>query len=259
MRKRLDILAAETLGVSRSKAQALIMAGAIFVDDKVITKSGTEIDEGAVVQIKEVMPYVSRGALKLEKAAKEFDIDFSGKVICDIGASTGGFTDYALQNGALKVYAVDTGYGQLDQKLRADKRVINMERTNIKDVDALPEPIDIFVIDVSFISLKKVLPQVITIIRNSPARSVAEGEGGSFEIRHSSHVVALVKPQFEVGKKVADKYKGVIRDESIRREVLEDIKNFAGSIGFRVLGTTKSPITGAKGNREHLLYLSLRA
>jgi 23S rRNA (cytidine1920-2'-O)/16S rRNA (cytidine1409-2'-O)-methyltransferase len=196
----------------------------------------------------EAFPYVSRGALKLKRAIETFGIDLAGKTIADIGASTGGFTDYALQNGADKVYAIDCGYGQLDQKLRNDKRVINMERTNIKDVEALPDPIDIFVIDVSFISLKKILPQVITIIRNS-----------KFEIRNSSDIIALIKPQFEVGKEVADRYRGVIKDENIRQEVVTDIKNFATKSGYIIEGLTDSPIKGAKGNKEFLLYMSLRA
>jgi len=255
MKKRLDILTAEKLNISRAKAQALIMAGAIFVDEKMFTKSGLSIEETSDIRAREAFPYVSRGALKLEKAAQEFGIVFKDKIIADIGASTGGFTDYSLQHGAKKVYAIDCGYGQLDQKLRNNKRVINMERTNIKDVEALPESIDVFVIDVSFISLKKVLPQVATIIRNSKTCPATDG----FEIRNSSDIIALIKPQFEVGKKIADKYRGVITDENIRQEVVTDIKNFATKNGFTIESLTESPIKGAKGNKEFLLYLSLRA
>lgn len=245
-KQRLDILVSERLNISRSKAQALIMAGSILINGKPSGKAGQEIEVDSLIETKDLFPYVSRGALKLEKAIKEFHLDLAGKVICDIGASTGGFTDYALQHGATKVYAIDSGYGQLDQKLRNDSRVINMERTNIKDVDSLPEPIDLFVIDVSFISLKKVLPQIITITRNS-----------KLEIGNSSNVIALIKPQFEVGKEVADKYRGVITDESIREGVVKDIEDFSKEIGFKVEGITDSPIKGAKGNKEFLIYLTI--
>ena len=256
MKKRLDILISNKFGLTRNKAQALIMAGNIYIDGKPQTKSGLTVAEDVTITMIEAFPYVSRGALKLKKAIETFDIDLHGKTIADIGASTGGFTDYALQNGADKVYAIDCGYGQLDQKLRNDKRVINMERTNIKDVEALPESIDMFVIDVSFISLKKILPQVITIISNFkflPARSLKTKEG---QISNCD-VIALIKPQFEVGKEVADKYRGVITDENIRQAVVADIKNFATKSGFIIEGLTESPIKGAKGNKEFLLYLTI--
>jgi 23S rRNA (cytidine1920-2'-O)/16S rRNA (cytidine1409-2'-O)-methyltransferase len=243
MKKRLDILVSEKMGVSRSKAQGYIMAGRVFVNDRAATKAGLEFDESDVIEITEVSPYVSRGAEKLEGATKEFEIDFKNKIVCDVGASTGGFTDFALQNGAKKVYAIDVGYGQLDKKLRDDKRVINMERTNIRNINELPEKIDIFVIDVSFISLKKILPQVITVNKNS-----------KLKIKNYD-VVALIKPQFEVGKKIADKYKGVIKDKKIQEEVLEDIKKFAQDLDYIIKGVTTSPIKGAKGNAEFLLYL----
>lgn len=237
MKKRLDILVAEKLNISRAKAQAMIMAGEVLISDNAAIKSGQEYSDDVEITIKEQFPYVSRGALKIEKAAKEFDINFSGKVICDIGASTGGFTDYALQNGAKKVYAIDAGYGQLDQKLRNDSRVINMERTNIKEVENLPDHIDFFVIDVSFISLKKVLPQCKKINPKTP-------------------IIALIKPQFEVGKEIADKTRGVIKDDKIRTEVIDNIKQFAENIGYSIEGVTESPIRGAKGNEEFLMYLS---
>jgi 23S rRNA (cytidine1920-2'-O)/16S rRNA (cytidine1409-2'-O)-methyltransferase len=246
MKERLDILVADKLGLTRSKAQALIMSGSVLIDDKPATKSGTEYQSDVEIRLKDTLPYVSRGALKLEKAATEFGLDFAGKIICDIGASTGGFTDYVLQQGAKKVYAIDCGYGQLDQKLRKDKRVINMERTNIKEVDSLPEPIDVFVIDVSFISLKQVLPQVTTIIRNS-----------KLEIINSSDLIALVKPQFEVGKEIADKYRGVIKDQALREKVLDNIIDYSTKLGFKILGKTESPITGAKGNLEYLVLFNL--
>lgn len=244
MKKRLDLLVSEEEKISRAKAQALILAGQVLVDGKVMDKAGTEVDEKAMITVKEKFPYVSRGALKLEAAAKEFKIDFRGKIVCDVGASTGGFTDFALQDGAKKVYAIDTGYGQIDQKLREDPRVILMERTNIKEVKSLPEPIDIFVIDVSFISLKQVLPAVQNIIRKSAI------ENQKFSI------VALIKPQFEVGKEVADKTKGVIKDEKIQMAVVEEIGRFAETIGYKIQGLTQSPITGAKGNKEFLVYLT---
>lgn len=246
MKTRLDILVAERYDLSRAKAQALIMAGSVLVNGKPATKSGAEYDTDIPIRIKETMPYVSRGGLKLEKAALEFGLDFTGKTICDIGASTGGFTDYALQGGAAKVYAIDTGKGQIAQKLREDRRVVLLENTNVRNVDSLPEPIDIFVIDVSFISLKKVLPQVITIIENCKLKIV------------NCSVIALVKPQFEVGKDVADKHRGIIKDNKIREEVVRDIEISAKNLGFEVLGITDSPIAGAKGNREYLLHLELR-
>lgn len=236
MKKRLDILVAEKGNISREKAQALIMAGAVFLDGQKATKPGIQYDESMNVAITQRMPYVSRGALKLEKAASEFGIDFTGKTVCDVGASTGGFTDYALRHGAKKVYAIDTGYGQIDQKLREDKRVVLLEKTNIKNVESLPENIDMFVIDVSFISLRQVLPAVK-------------------KIDQSSEVVALIKPQFEVGKEMADKTKGIIRDEEVQAEVVEQIGKYAEENGFRIEGVIDSPITGAKGNKEFLIYL----
>ena len=243
MKKRLDILVSEKKDLSRAKAQAMIMAGQVFVDGTLASKAGAEFDESKKIEIKDLFPYVSRGALKIEKAYQDFNINFKDKVACDIGASTGGFTDFALQNGAKKVYAIDVGYGQLAQKLRENDRVVVMERTNIRDVSDLPEKIDIFIIDVSFISLKKVLPQILTIIRNS-----------KFEIRNSS-VISLVKPQFEVGKKIADKFKGVIKDEKIQESVLKDIISYAENLGFKLKNKTTSPIKGTKGNREYLIHL----
>lgn len=246
MKKRLDILVSEITGETRSKSQAIIMAGQIFVDNKIIDKPGALVDESLDIKIKSLFPYVSRGALKLKGAQEKFKINFKDKIVCDIGASTGGFTDCALQNGAKKVYAIDVGYGQLAQKIREDERVVVMEKTNIKNVASLPEPVDIFVIDVSFISLKKVLPQIQLIIQNS-----------KLETRKSSEVIALVKPQFEVGKKIADKFRGVITDPKIQEGVLEDIKEFAQNLGYTIEDETESPIKGAKGNREFLLYIKV--
>jgi len=237
MKKRIDeFLVEKGLADSREKAKRLVMAGQVYIGEH---KPAQMVEETADVYVKEQFPYVSRGALKLEKAFREFKIDFKDKVIADIGASTGGFTDFSLQHGAKKSYAIDVGYGQLAHKLRQDTRVINMERTHFLDVEILPEKIDIFVADVSFISLKKIIPHIKKIVQN-------QGE--------TSDVIALVKPQFEVGKEVADRYKGVIVDQNIRSKVLKDIVDFTLSQGFKVLGTTESPIEGAKGNREYLIY-----
>jgi 23S rRNA (cytidine1920-2'-O)/16S rRNA (cytidine1409-2'-O)-methyltransferase len=237
MKQRLDIVVSEKLKISRAKAQALIMAGEIFVDGQKAVKAGENIDIDSTIKANERFPYVSRGALKLEKAVKEYGLNLENTVVCDIGASTGGFADYVLQHGARKVFAIDSGYGQLDQKLRNDVRVVNMERTNIKNIGSLPEKIDFFVIDVSFISLKKVLPQCKKIEPESP-------------------VIALIKPQFEVGKEIADKTKGIIKDEKIRQNVVTDISKFSESLGYNIVGVTDSPITGAKGNKEFLIYLT---
>lgn len=268
MKKRLDSMVAEKEKISREKAQALIMAGVVFIDGKKSDKSGTQVGDDLEIEVKEKSPYVSRGALKLEKAVKEFGISFKDKVVCDVGASTGGFTDFVLQNGAKKVYAIDSGYGQLDLRLRNDKRVINMERTNIKEVDSLPEPVDVFTCDVSFISLKQVLPAIQTLIQNcchsdrvkQVEESLYDEDKGSLRFgrddKRRVDIVVLIKPQFEVGKKIADRYKGVIKDEKIRQAVVNDIKDFAESIGYKVQGLTESPITGAKGNKEFLLYLN---
>lgn len=236
MKKRLDILVAERLELSRAKAQALIMAGAIFVDDKITTKSGTEVSENAEIRAKESFPYVSRGALKLKEAVESFGLDLGGQVVADIGASTGGFTDYSLQSGAVRVYAIDTGKGQIAQKLREDRRVVLFENTNIRVVNSLPEPIDYFVVDVSFISLKKVLP----VLKNIDGQAA---------------VIALIKPQFEVGKEIADKTKGIIRDSRTQKTVVEEIKTFAEELGYHTQGIIESPISGAKGNKEFLIYL----
>ncbi len=241
--RRLDRIVSELTGASRARARSLIMAGRVFVEGARADKAGTEIPDGKKVEVKDSFPYVSRGALKIKEAAEKFGIDFSQKIICDIGASTGGFTDYALQRGARKVYAIDVGYGQLAQKIREDRRVVVMERTNIKEVESLPEAVDIFLIDVSFISLKKVLPQVKKIIESS-----GSGSGGT-------DIVALIKPQFEVGKETADRCRGVIKDKEVHREVVSGIKEYIRGLGLRPVGVVESPVKGAKGNTEFLIYL----
>jgi len=236
-KERIDVLVSQKLNITRAKAQALLMAGQVFIKDKRIDKAGTLVDSKSIIKIKKLFPYVSRGALKIKEATEKFNISFKDRVVCDVGSSTGGFSDFALQEGAKKIYAIDTGKGQLAQKIRQDKRVVVMEQTNIRDIYNLPEKIDIFLVDVSFISLKKVLPQLQKIEDDAP-------------------IIALVKPQFEVGKEIADKYKGVIKDPKIQQEVIIEIKDFARNLGYQLSGEIESPITGAKGNKEYLIYLT---
>lgn len=225
---------------SRAKAQAAIMAGQVLVDERKIDKPGTAVKEDAAIRLLgEQLRYVSRGGLKLEKALQVFPISVKGKVMADIGASTGGFTDCALQNGAVKVYAIDVGYGQLAWKLRNDPRVINMERTNARALDetSLPEPVEGASVDVAFISLDKILPAVKKIL-----------EPGGF-------VLALIKPQFEAGKEKVGK-KGVVRDPAIHDEVIKSVIAFARAEGFGIGGLDFSPVKGPEGNIEYLLYLT---
>jgi len=239
-KQRIDILMANSgLAESRNKAQRLVMAGEVRVDGQLVHKSSELFDSSCHITIKSKPKYVSRGGLKLEKAITEFNInDIVGGICVDIGASTGGFTDCLLQNGAEKVYAVDVGFGQLHQSLRKNQRVIEMERMNVKDVKDFPEPIDLVTIDVSFISLKRVLPLVRNWCKHKKLR-----------------VIALIKPQFEVGRKIAAKGKGVIRSDRDRQKVVNDILSTAREEGFNVLGVTESPIKGPKGNVEFLTYL----
>lgn len=235
---RLDILLVNKgLAESRSKAQALIMAGKVRVDDQVATKAGMAIPVEAVVAVEDELPYVSRGGLKLAAALDSFNINPEALICADVGASTGGFTDTLLQRGAAKVYAIDVGYGQLAWKLRQDKRVIVMERTNARHLNTLPEPIDLATIDASFISLKLILPAVVKWV-TSPAL-----------------VLALVKPQFEAGRSQVGKG-GVVRDPEVHRQVLLDIINYAKDLNFSISGVIPSPITGPAGNYEFLLYLN---
>lgn len=238
---RLDVyLTKKGLTTSRERAKALIMAGQVYVKNQKCDKAGTMLDENETeVEVRgEQLKYVSRGGLKLEKAMQEFPITLDGKVAMDIGASTGGFTDCMLQNGARKVYAVDVGYGQFAWKLRSDERVVNMERTNIRYVtpEDIGEPIDFASIDVSFISLKIVLPAAYNLL--SP-----DGE-----------IVALIKPQFEAGKGQVGK-KGVVRDKNIHFEVIRGVLDFATENGFKLLGLSFSPIKGPEGNIEYLAYI----
>ncbi|WP_298268285.1 TlyA family RNA methyltransferase [Geobacter sp.] len=239
-RERLDKLLVDRGVVqSRDRARALIMAGQVVVNDHLVDKVGARIPVDAEIRLKgEDIPYVSRGGLKLARALDEFAIDVTGLVAIDVGASTGGFTDCLLQRGARKVFAVDVGYGQLAWKLRQDPRVVNLEKTNIRYLEpaVLGESPDLAVIDASFISLDKVLPPTLRLVR----------PGGA--------VVALIKPQFEVGRGEVGKG-GVVRDEGKHREVVANVVALAESLGLTVRGVTESPILGPKGNREFLVYL----
>ncbi len=241
MKQRLDILLTEkNFFDSRARAKAMIMAGKILVNGQKVDKAGTLIAPDAEIRILgEEMPFVSRGGLKLQKALDVFKIILSGKIAADVGASTGGFTDCMLQHGAKKVYAIDVGYGQLAWKLRQDERVVNMERTNIRNVkrENFSEELDFVSIDVAFISLEKVLPVVYELLKDS-------GE-----------VVALIKPQFEAGREHVGK-KGVVKDKKIHAAVIEKILNFAANVGFKICGLDFSPIKGPEGNIEYLAYLA---
>ncbi len=240
MKERLDVLLVRrNLAGSRQKAQALIMSGIVYVNGQKEDKSGSTFDEEALIEVRgNALPYVSRGGLKLEKALKSFDIGLNGEICMDVGASTGGFTDCMLQNGAARVYAVDVGHGQLDWKLRNDPRVICMEKTNIRYVTPsdIPEKIGFASIDVSFISLTKVL---------GPVKALLRDEG---------RVVCLIKPQFEAGREKVGR-KGVVRDKGTHLEVINEIIDHARSLSFTVRGLDFSPIKGPEGNIEYLLYL----
>lgn len=237
---RLDVLLVEQGYLeSRQKAQATIMSGLVFVNNQRVDKPGTMITADAAIEVRgNAIPYVSRGGLKLEKAMKTYGLVLDGKICADIGASTGGFTDCMLQNGAQKVYAVDVGYGQLDWKLRSDARVVCMERTNARYLthEQVPDELDFASVDVSFISLKLILPMLDTLLKE---------EG---------YVVCLVKPQFEAGKEKVGK-KGVVRDPAVHLEVLENFFIHAKESNFTVIGITYSPIRGPEGNIEYLGYL----
>ena len=240
MKERLDVLVVRHgLAESREKAKAMIMSGDIFVNNQREDKAGSMFPDDVVVELKgKPMKYVSRGGLKLEKALLEFDLSLENKVCMDIGASTGGFTDCMLQNGAKKVYSVDVGYGQFAWKLRQDERVVCMEKTNIRYVtlDQIGEPLDFASVDVSFISLTKVLPAAFLLMN----------EGGE--------MICLIKPQFEAGREQIGK-NGIIKDPKIHLAVLEKVAAFAGTHGFAVMGVDYSPIQGGHGNIEFLMYV----
>ena len=240
MKERLDVLLVKRgLAVSREKAKAVIMAGNVYVDNQKEDKAGTMFQDTVKIEVRgNTLKYVSRGGLKLEKAMTHFGVTLKDKVCMDVGSSTGGFTDCMLQNGAVKVFAIDVGHGQLDWKLRNDERVVCMEKTNIRYVvpEDLQEQADFSSIDVSFISLTKILPAVYRILNT----------GGE--------VVALIKPQFEAGREKVGK-KGVVRDPAVHREVIEMVTAYAQSIGYATLHLEFSPIKGPEGNIEYLLHL----
>ena len=240
MKERLDILLVKrNLAESREKAKAVIMSGCVYVDGQKEDKAGSTFPEEAAIEVRgHTLPYVSRGGLKLEKALANFDVDVKGKVCTDVGSSTGGFTDCMLQNGAVKVFAIDVGRGQLDWKLRNDPRVVCMEKTNIRYVtpEDIGEPVDFSSIDVSFISLTKVLV---------PIRDYMKEDG---------EIVALIKPQFEAGREKVGK-KGVVREKSTHREVIRKVMDYAMSIGFDLCDLDFSPIRGPEGNIEYLIHL----
>ena len=226
---------------SRTKAQAIIMSGVVYVDGQKMDKPGMSFDEDINLEVRgAACPYVSRGGLKLEKALRDFGVDPTGYVCSDSGASTGGFTDCLLQQGAKKVFAIDVGYGQLDWKIRSNPRVVVMERTNVRYVtpEQLGEPLDLSVIDVSFISLKIVLPVIKTFLKET------------------GQVLCLIKPQFEAGKEKVGK-KGVVRDPQTHKEVLDHFVSLANSLDFKILGLTFSPVKGPEGNIEFLGHLTL--
>ncbi len=237
-KKRLDLLLVERgLAETRQRAQALILAGDVLVNQQKVEKAGTPVPEDATISIRAPLKYVGRGGLKLEAALDAFQINVQGKVCADIGASTGGFTDVLLQRGAVRVYAIDVGYGQLAWKLRTDTRVVVMDRINIRHLKGLPEPVNMATVDVSFISLTLVLPVVKRLL--SPR----------------GQAVALIKPQFEAGREQVGKG-GIVRDPAVRRSVIQQVAKHAMHNGWRVLGITQSPITGADGNIEYLMHLS---
>lgn len=241
-KKRADVLLVEQgLESSRERAKALIMAGVVYADGARVDKAGDELPPGARLEVRGAkLPYVSRGGLKLEKAMETFPIALDGRVCMDVGASTGGFTDCMLQNGAKRVYAIDVGYGQLAWKLREDARVVSLERTNIRHLrpEQVPEPVDFFSVDISFISLTLALP----VIRA--------------HLHEASEGVCLIKPQFEAGREKVGKH-GVVRDPAVHDEVIRKIADFVPKAGFAAAGLTFSPVKGPEGNIEYLIYLKM--
>lgn len=244
MKERLDVLLVKKgLAESREKAKAIIMSGIVYVEDQKEDKAGTSFEESVKVEVRgSTLKYVSRGGLKLEKAMTHFGLSLEGKICMDVGASTGGFTDCMLQNGAVKVYSVDVGHGQLAWKLRNDPRVVCMEKTNIRYVTPadIEDSIDFASIDVSFISLTKVL---------GPVREL---------LKENGQIAALIKPQFEAGREKVGK-KGVVREKSTHLEVIRTVISYAQEIGFTVLNLEFSPIKGPEGNIEYLVYLQKTA
>jgi 23S rRNA (cytidine1920-2'-O)/16S rRNA (cytidine1409-2'-O)-methyltransferase len=239
MKIRLDkLLLAKKLAPTRQKAQALIGAGQVMVNNKLADKAGAMVEDSCIIEVKESCPFVSRGGYKLEAGLQFFDINPAGLICLDVGASTGGFTDCLLQHGALKVYSVDVGYGQLAWELRQDPRIVVMERTNARYLtrEDFAEPIDLAVIDASFISLKLLIPPLLPFFRENIS------------------ILALIKPQFEVGRGKVGKG-GVVRDPALHQEVIDEIIDFCTTLELKSCGVTPSPILGPKGNKEFLVHL----
>ncbi|MCA9949245.1 MAG: TlyA family RNA methyltransferase [Anaerolineales bacterium] len=236
-KERLDkLLVARGLVATRSKAQGLIMAGEVMVDGQRVDKAGTAVSHKAIIELKTPLPYVGRGGFKLAGALETFNLDVAGRICADVGACTGGFTDVLLQNNAARVYALDVGYGQLDWKLRQDERVVVMERTNARYVEALPEPVEFVCIDVSFISLRLILPAV------------------KQWLTADADIVALIKPQFEAGPESVGKG-GVVRDTAVHRQTLTDLLAWMSDHDLAIQGLTRSTIQGSDGNVEFLVWL----
>jgi 23S rRNA (cytidine1920-2'-O)/16S rRNA (cytidine1409-2'-O)-methyltransferase len=234
---RLDLLVVEKGQVeSRSIAQRLIMEGRVRIDGVIVSKPGMTVSDSSSIEIHQSPQFVSRGGEKLNAAILGMNIPVSGFICADVGASTGGFTDCLLQHGAIKVYAIDVGYGQLDWRLRNDPRVVVMERTNARHIQVLKEPVDLVTIDASFISLKI----LVSVVKDW--------------IKPSGSIVALIKPQFEAGRQEVNRGSGVISDPAIRSRIVEDIRNFLHTSGFLIKGIIQSPITGPKGNVEFLIW-----
>ncbi len=262
---RLDLLLVERgLVESRARAQAVIMAGQARVNGQVVDKASASFLPDVAVEIDSGPRFVSRGGEKLLGALETFGIDPSDRVCADVGASTGGFTDCLLQHGAAKVYALDVGKGILHWKLRTDPRVVVMEETNARFVESLPEPVSLVVCDASFISLKVLLPVMKEWLLPSPPAPLPVGEGSETPLRLppspaeiGAELIALIKPQFEAGRKEAAKHKGVIRDPLVHAQILLDVLSFAVERGYRLLGLAKSPLLGPKGNVEFLAWLGL--
>lgn len=239
MKRRIDTLLVERgLAESREKARALIMAGEVYVDDVTASKPSAQVFQDSAIRLRKKLPYVGRGGIKLAHALTEFNIDTTNVVAADIGASTGGFTDCLLQHGARKVYAIDVGYGQIDYKLRIDPRVIVIDRTNARYPLPITEQIDIAVIDVSFISLEKIVPNIATLTK------------------HGGGIICLVKPQFEAGKALVEKG-GLIKNPAVHARVLGKFISWSVDKGYRIAGLTPSPIYGSSGNREFFVWLRI--
>ncbi len=239
-KKRLDLLLVDRgLAESRAKAQALILAGQVRVDGQVADRAAANLAEEVTITVDQGPKYVSRGGEKLEGALQAFPVDVAGRICADVGASTGGFTDCLLQHGAARIYAIDVGKGILHWKLRNDPRVVVMEATNARYMESLPEPVGLVSVDASFISLKVLLPVI---------RKWLEEKG---------EVIALIKPQFEAGRKIMAKNNGVVRDQEVHRQVLMDVLTFAQEQGFGMSGLIRSPLLGPKGNTEFLAWLRI--